>query len=393
MYEELKKRFQSVFGERASLLFSAPGRTELCGNHTDHQGGMVLAAAVNLEAAAAIRPRTDGRIRLLSEGYPMCEVELSALNPQKEEKGTTASLIRGVAGGFSARGFQPVGFDACVCSSVLTGSGLSSSAAFEILLGTIENHLTGAGLRPLEVARIGQEAENRYYGKPSGLLDQASSASGGIVWLDFAPGQEIQSETIDFRFEDFGYSLVVIDSGGDHADLTDDYAAIPGELGEVCAVFGKRVLREVDESEFYRRLPEVRKMTGDRAVLRAMHIYDENRRVLLSRAALKQGDIETFFRQLRASGRSSQLLLQNIIPSGSAKHQALSYALACAERLLDGEGASRVQGGGFAGTIQTFVPLDRLDSFCAEMNRLLGAESCHVLSVRPNGGMLLETME
>ena len=390
MYESLKQSFEKVFGEKPTLLFSAPGRTELIGNHTDHQGGMVLGASVNLETTAAVRPTGDGSIRLLSEGYPMCSVSLTDLSVREKEKGSTAALIRGVAAGFAARGFQPVGFEACVCSSVLSGSGLSSSAAFEVLIGTVLNFLTGAAFPALEIAKIGQEAENRYYGKPSGLLDQAAAASGGIVFLDFAPGQEVVSETIPVDFQDFGYAIAVIDSGADHADLTAEYAAIPQELGRVAAFFGKKVLREVDEEAFYEKLPEVRAAAGDRAVLRAMHIYDENRRVLLARAALKAGDMDGFFRQLNASGLSSQLLLQNIIPSGGGNNQALSYTIACAKRLLDGEGAVRVQGGGFAGTILTFVPLDRLDSFCAEMDRVLGRKSCHVLSVRPVGGVLLE---
>ena len=392
MYENLKSRFAEVFGKAPAFLFSAPGRTELIGNHTDHQGGMVLAAAVNLETAAAVRPREDGKIRLLSKGYPMCELSLDVLEPQEAETGSTMALIRGVAAGFAARGVQPLGFDACVCSSVLTGSGLSSSAAFEVLLGTVQNRLTGAGLPAMEIARIGQLAENRFFGKPSGLLDQAASASGGIVFLDFAPGQATRSERIEMDFEEHGFALVVIDSGADHADLTADYAAIPEELAEVCTFFGKRVLREVSEEEFYTYLPALRAAVGDRAVLRAMHVFDENRRVLLAKAALKSGDLPGFFRQLHASGRSSQLLLQNIIPSGATRTQALSYAIACAERLLDGEGTSRVQGGGFAGTVLTFVPLERLDSFCAEMNRLLDAEACHVLSVRPEGGVLLEDL-
>ena len=391
MYEALKEQFCRVFGEKPTLLFSAPGRTELIGNHTDHQGGLVLGASINLETAAAVRPTGDGRIRLLSEGYPMCSVDLSDLEIREEEKESTAALIRGVAAGFAARGFRPEGFEACVCSSVLPGSGMSSSAAFEVLIGTVLNHLTGAGLPALEIAKIGQGAENRYYGKPSGLLDQASSASGGIVYLDFAPGKEVFSETISVSFEDYGYAMVVIDSGADHEDLTADYAAIPQELGRVAAFFGKRVLREVDEAAFYEKLPEVRRAAGDRAVLRAMHIYDENRRVLLARAALKDGEMTGFFRQLNASGLSSQLLLQNTIPSGrDNREQALSYTIACAKKLLDGEGAVRVQGGGFAGTILTFVPLERLESFCAEMDRLMGRKSCHVLSVRPVGGVLLE---
>ena len=256
----------------------------------------------------------------------------------------------------------------------------------------MENHLTGANLPALEVARIGQRAENLFYGKPSGLLDQAASASGGVVFLDFAPGEETKSEKISVNFEEHGFALVVIDSGADHADLTAEYAAIPKELGQVSAFFGKKVLREVEEDTFYAQLPAVRAAAGDRAVLRAMHIYDENRRVLLAKAALKAGDLQSFFRQLHRSGRSSQLLLQNITPVGATDRQALAYTLACAERLLDGEGTCRVQGGGFAGTIQAFVPLDRLEAFCVEMNRLLDAEACHVLSVRQEGGVLLEEL-
>lgn len=392
MYEALKEQFRSVFGEKPTLLFSAPGRSELCGNHTDHQGGMVLAASINLETVAAVCPRTDHMIRLLSEGYPMCEIDLNELRPDEAEAESTAALIRGVAAGFADRGFAPVGFDACVSSNVLAGSGLSSSAAFEILLGTIENHLTAAGLGAMELAKIGQRAENTYFGKPCGLLDQAASASGGIVFLDFAPGKEVESEQIEFRFEDYGYALVVIDSGADHAGLTSDYASIPEELKKVAAFFGKQVLREVDEEVFYRALPELRRVAGDRAVLRAMHVFDENQRVMLARAALKQGDIDTFLRQIHASGRSSQLLLQNIIPAGAANMQALNFALACADRLLTGEGACRVHGGGFAGTVQAFVPLDRVDTFCGEMDRLLGAKSCHRLSVRPTGGVLVEEL-
>ena len=393
MYEALKERFADVFGTVPTMLFSAPGRAELCGNHTDHQCGMILAASINLETVAAVRPRDDARIRLLSEGYPMCEVDLSLLRPTEEEKESTPALIRGVAAGFAEKGFRPVGFDACVCSNVLAGSGLSSSAAFEILLGTIENHLTGAGLPAMELAKIGQMAENRFFGKPCGLLDQAAAASGGVVFIDFAPGKEPVSETIDVDFENYGYALVVIDSGADHAGLTDDYASIPRELHRVCEFFGKKVLREIDEREFYEMLPDVRRYAGDRAVLRAMHIYDENRRVHMARAALKLEDIETFLREVKASGRSSQLLLQNIIPGKTTDRQALNFALACAERLLDGEGACRVHGGGFAGTIQAFVPLTRVDAFCAEMDRLLGAKSCHRLSIRPVGGVLLEVLE
>ena len=259
MYDDLKNMFRSSFGMEPEMIFSAPGRSELCGNHTDHQCGLVLACAVDLETRAAVRPRKDGVIRLLSEGYPMCEVNLENIKPQEAEFGTTASLIRGVAAGMAGKGFQPVGFDAAVTSSVLSGSGLSSSAAFEILLGTIENELTGAGLSAMELAEIGKLAENVYYGKPSGLLDQAAAASGGAVLLNFAPGQAPTAEKIEADFEKLGYALCVIDSGADHAELTEDYAAIPKELGKVCAFFGKKVLAEVEEEEFMQALPELRK--------------------------------------------------------------------------------------------------------------------------------------
>ncbi len=392
MYEELKATFRETFGKNPQFLFSAPGRTEICGNHTDHQGGTVLAAAVNLETVAAVRVREDGVVRLLSEGYPMCTVDLGESEPREEEKNSTVALIRGVAAGFQKRGYRPVGFDACVCSGVLPGSGLSSSAAFEVLLGTVENHITEALLPALEIARIGQEAENLYYGKPSGLLDQAASACGGVTFLDFDPQQETVAESLAIRFEDYGYTICVIDSGADHANLTGEYAAIPQELQKVSAFFGKKMLREVPEEDFWRCLPELRQTVGDRPVLRAMHIYDENRRVLLARAALRQGDIGGFLRQLNASGLSSRLYLQNITPAGATREQALAYTLSCAEKLLDGEGASRVQGGGFAGTILTFVPTERLESFCREMNRLIGGEVCHILSVRSEGGVLMEDL-
>ncbi len=391
MYEELKKKFSSVYHVAPTMLFSAPGRTEICGNHTDHQGGVVLAGAVNLEAVAAVCPREDGTIRLLSEGYPLCELDLDSLEARAEEAGNTKALIRGVAAGFAFRGFKPRGFDACVCSSVLPGSGLSSSAAFEILLGTIQNTLTGAGLRPLQLAQIGQLAENRYYGKPSGLMDQAAAACGGVTFLNFAPDREPMAESLDFDFAAHGYDLCVIDSGADHADLTADYASIPEELGQVSAFFGKHVLHEVDEAEFHRKLPELRKVTGERPVLRAMHIFEENRRVIQARDALMHENMKDFLKALHDSGRSSQLNLQNIIPSNG--NQELAYTLACAERLLAGDGVCRVQGGGFAGTIQVFVPLEKTAAFCEEMNRLLGKDSCLVLQIRPQGGRLLEAVK
>ena len=388
MEEALIAHFQSQFGADPQYLFSAPGRTEICGNHTDHQGGMVLAAAVDLETTAAVRVRKDAVIRLVSEGYPACEIALNDLSVHEDELGTTSSLIRGVAAGFFDRGCMFPGFDAFVTSTVLSGSGLSSSAAFEILIASIFNYLCKSAFSPLELAKIGQSAENRYFGKPCGLMDQAASAAGGIVFIDFAGGRETKLERLQFDFSAYGYTLCVVDCGADHADLTPDYAAIPTELKAVSAVFGKSILRDVDENEFYMRLPEVRAAAGDRAVLRAIHIFDENRRVLAARDALKNGDLDVFFTMEKSSGRSSQLYLQNILPHSATVHQDLALALALAEKLLDGEGACRVHGGGFAGTLLAFVPEDLLPRFRREMEAVFGEGSCHMLSVNPNGGRL-----
>ena len=388
MEESLIAQFQGQFGTEPQFLFSAPGRTEICGNHTDHQGGMVLAAAVDLETTAAVRVREEPIIRLVSAGYPACEIALNDLSVREDEFGTTAALIRGVAAGFSDRGFVLPGFDAFVVSTVLSGSGLSSSAAFEILIASIFNYFCKAGLPALELARIGQSAENRYFGKPCGLMDQAASAAGGIVFIDFAGGGEPKLERLQFDFSSYGYALCVVDCGADHADLTPDYASIPEELRAVSAVFGKTILRDVDENEFFARLPEVRAAAGDRAVLRAIHIFDENRRVLAARDALKDGDLDIFFAVEKSSGLSSQLYLQNILPRGDATHQELALALALAEKLLDGEGACRVHGGGFAGTLLAFVPEDLLPRFRREMEAVFGNSSCHVLSVNPYGGRL-----
>ena len=295
-----------------------------------------------------------------------------------------------MAAGISARGFKVPGFDAYVTSRVLPGSGLSSSAAFEVLMGTIISHLSGAGLTALEIAQLGQYAENVFFGKPCGLMDQAASSLGGAITIDFADKDHPQVERLDLDLGVFGYALCIVDSGADHADLTDEYAAIPDELGEVCAVFGKQHLREVPEAEFYARLSAVRKAAGDRAVLRAVHVYEENRRVEKQVQALKAGDFDSFLELVKASGRSSWMYLQNVVPSGYKRHQELGVALALAEKLLGGRGACRVHGGGFAGTIQAFVPLEMLEDFRAGIEAVLGAGCCHVLSIRSEGGVLLE---
>ncbi len=390
MYESLKQSFADAFHHPPAFLFSAPGRTELGGNHTDHQLGRVLAGAVSLDTTAAVARNGSDMVQVLSEGYPICRISLSDLEIHPEETGSSAALIRGILSGIRAKGCSIPGFDAYVSSRVLPGSGLSSSAAFEVLIGTIVNHLSGCGLTPLQIAQLGQSAENVYFGKPCGLMDQAACAIGGIITIDFADAAAPLVEHLDFDLSATGHALCIIDSGADHADLTAEYAAIPGELRAVCRVFGQEHLRQVDEAAFYRRIPEVRAAAGDRAVLRAIHIFEDNRRVTEQVQALRAGDFERFLQLSKASGRSSWMYLQNVIPAGCTTHQELAVALALAEKLLDGRGAFRVQGGGFAGTIQAFVPLDMLDAFRSGMEAVLGAGSCHVLNIRPEGGILLE---
>lgn len=371
-----------------SYYFSAPGRTEISGNHTDHQHGCVLAAAVNLVTVAEVTLNHSGLIRVQSEGYPVVEVELKDLSVHEEEKNTTAALIRGVAAAFSQRGAQLEGFDARVHSSVLPGSGLSSSAAFEVLIGTICNELFfDRKLSPVEIAQVGQYAENVYFGKPCGLMDQTASSVGGMVFIDFENPDSPVVERIDFDFAAAGHALCIIDSGADHADLTDEYAAIPGELKKVSAFFGKEVLRDIPEADFFAALPELRHQVQDRAILRAIHFYQENSRVQRQAQALRDGDFDAFLRLVSESGRSSWMYLQNITPAGATEHQDVAVALALCDTLLRGRGAFRVHGGGFAGTVQAFVPLDMLDSFKTGIERVLGEGKCHVLSIRSEGGI------
>ena len=371
--------------------FSAPGRTEIIGNHTDHQHGCVLAAAVNLETVADVEFSGGNRIRVQSEGYPLVEIDLNDLDIHDDEKNSTAALIRGVAAAFSKRGAKLQGFDAKVRSTVLPGSGLSSSAAFEVLMGTIFNELFYDGkLTAVEIAQIGQYVENVYFGKPCGLMDQTASSVGGMVFIDFENPKAPVVERIDFDFEAAGHALCIIDSGADHADLTDEYAAIPGELRAVCACFGKDVLRDIPESVFLAALPKLRHRVPDRALMRAIHVYQENKRVLHLADALRRNDFEAFLSIVAASGRSSWMYLQNINPAGAWEHQDVAFTLALCDTLLNGRGAYRVHGGGFAGTVQAFVPLDMLDDFKAGIEAVLGDGSCHVLRIRPDGGIRVQ---
>ena len=372
-------------------IFSAPGRTEIGGNHTDHQHGCVLAAAVNLETVADVTLNGTDSICVQSEGYAPVTIDLDDLHVQEAEKNTTAALIRGVAAAFADRGAKIEGFDAKVRSTVLPGSGLSSSAAFEVLIGTILNALFFENkLSPVEIAQIGQYAENVYFGKPCGLMDQTASSVGGMVFIDFADPAAPVVERIDFDLHKAGYALCIIDSGADHADLTDEYAAIPGEIRAVCKLLGKDVLRQIPEADFFAAIPALRGKVTDRALLRCVHFYQENKRAVLLKDALKAGNIDTFLSLIKQSGQSSWMYLQNITPTGAVAHQEVAIALAMCDTLLAGKGAFRVHGGGFAGTVQAFVPLSMLDAFKAGIEAVLGAGSCHVLDIRPEGGIQVQ---
>ena len=382
--------FYTTFHSQPTHYFSAPGRTELSGNHTDHQHGCVLAAAVDLDTRAAVACNGADVIRICSRGYAPVEVDIHALTPLDAEINTTAALVRGVAAGFAALGCKLSGFDAYMESTVLPGSGLSSSAAFEVLMGTIINHLFWDGkATPVQVAQIGQYAENMFFGKPCGLMDQTASAVGGMVAIDFADPKEPIVQPLDFDFSATGYALCIIDSQASHADLTDEYAAITRELKAVCACFGKDVLTQVDEDAFYAALPALRTQCGDRAIMRAIHVFEENRRVPRQVEALQQRDFGAFLQLENESGHSSWMYLQNVIPTGSTAQQAVAVALALCKRLLNGRGACRVHGGGFAGTVQAFVPYDMLDAFRAQIDAALGSGACHVLSIRPQGGVAM----
>jgi len=383
--------FAAHFGGAPARYFSAPGRTEIGGNHTDHQRGRVLAAAVNLDTVAAVRPNGTDFIRIQSAGYPLCEVDVRKLQPIEAEINTTPALIRGVAARFSQLGCVLSGFDAYIESTVLPGSGLSSSAAYEVLIGTIINHLFfGGKVSQPEIAMIGQYAENVFFGKPCGLMDQTASAVGNLVTIDFFDKENPVIRPVHFDFSACGHALCIIDTRASHADLTDEYAAITQEIKAVCAYFGKEVLTQISENDFYAAIPALREQCGDRAVMRCMHFYQENERVPQQVAALEKGDFEAFLRLIKESGHSSWMYLQNVIPAGYKEHQDVAVALGLCAHYLKGLGAYRVHGGGFAGTVQAFVPFDILESFRAGIDAVLGEGACHVLSIRPQGGVEME---
>lgn len=384
--------FEKLYGNNNDIsLFSAPGRTEVGGNHTDHQGGRVLAASVNLDAAAVISKAAGGTIRVKSEGFPEDTINAADTDRKAEEKGTSAALIRGICAGFNNLGYNVGGFYAYTSSQVLAGSGLSSSAAFEVLIGAAINGLyCRSEAEPLSIAQIGRYAENEYYGKPCGLMDQAASAVGGFTLLDFSDSENPRAEKIPFDFASCGDTLCIIDTKGSHKDLTPDYAAIPNEMKLAAGCFGKKVLSEVDEKEFFASIPKVRAKAGDRAVLRAIHFFEENRRVTLEANALKNNDFEKFKRLVIESGRSSFQYLQNVYSPSHVKEQGVSIAIALCEKALSGiGGAWRVHGGGFAGTVQAYVPSKYFIGFKKYIESVFGENSCHRLYVRPAGGIMI----
>ncbi|MCI2047069.1 MAG: galactokinase [Faecalibacterium sp.] len=391
-YTAVLEGLDQTFGPHAeAMLCSAPGRTEIGGNHTDHQHGRVLAGSVNIDMIAAVGTNAAGLLRVQSEGYDLCEIDLAQLAARPEEENTSAAILRGTCAAFVQRGAKLSGLDVYIASNVPKGSGVSSSAAFEVLIGTILNEmfLGENKVSPVAIAQIGQWAENVYFGKPCGLMDQMASSVGNIITIDFADPQKPLIQPVDVDFAKAGLALCILDSGADHADLTDEYAAIPADCRAVAKVCGAKVLREVPFDTFVAKVSACRAACGDRAVLRAFHFYADDSRVPQQVNALQKGDFATFLRLVAESGDSSWELLQNVIPAGYKAHQDVAVALAVAKTALHGRGAVRVHGGGFAGTVQAFVPIEMLADFRQATEAVLGAGKCHVLSIRPEGGAVL----
>ena len=381
-------KFIQLYGDREISIFSAPGRSEVGGNHTDHQHCQVLAAGLNIDVIAIVAATDDGVIKIVSDHRDIDPIDTKDLAKKDAEENTSKALIRGVAAKLQSDGYQVGGFVAYMTSDVLQGSGLSSSAAFEVTIGTILSGLYNRmEISPVYIAQASQYAENIYFGKPCGLMDQMASSVGCLVNIDFEDPDNPKIKKVDVDFATFHHSLCIVDTKGDHANLTPEYAAIPGELKNLCAFFGRAYLREIPEEEFYKKLPEARKAVGDRAVLRAMHVYEDHKRVSLEVAALTEGRFEDFKDLIIASGRSSFQYLQNVYVNSDVQEQGVSVALALSERFLEGKGAWRVHGGGFAGTIQAFVPDEMVEEYRSYMDGFLGEGSCHVLKVRKYGGM------
>ena len=389
-YIQALKNFSALFGTGPVCIFSAPGRSEIGGNHTDHQHGHVLAASIQLDAIAVVRPTTEKKIRFQSEGYELVEVPLEVMEPIIEEYGSVSSLVKGVLSGFKKQGYKIGGFEAYITSDVLIGAGLSSSAAFETIIGTILSGLyNDSAISPIEIAKIGQYAENVYFGKPCGLMDQMACSVGSLVHIDFKDPENPDVERIDFSLSDVKYCLCITDTKGSHANLTADYAAIPLEMGQVATLLGKDVLGDLSPEGIYSNLVKIREELGDRAALRAIHFFEENQRAISEAEALKTKDFKRFLQLVKESGDSSFKYLQNVYTNQDVRHQNISIALAYSDHLLNSSGVSRVHGGGFAGTIQAFVPLSQIAQYKEGMDSIFGKDACQALHIRKYGGILV----
>ena len=390
-YTDLLNQFRSEFGDVDAEFFTSPGRTEIGGNHTDHNWGRVLAGAVNLDNVCVAAGNDTNIIRIVSEGYPRFEVDLSSLKPDKREQFTSSALVRGICSRLKEEGFSIGGFDACIDGGVPKGSGLSSSASFEVLIGAILNQLFNKGkLDPIRNAIIGQYSENNYFGKPCGLMDQTACAMGGLITIDFRDPSKPVVKKVSFNFVATGFSLVITDTGGNHADLNDEYASLPTDMKAVAAELGAKVLRQVSLEQVLDIIPKIREKVGDRAILRAIHFQKDNQRVVDQVEALENNDFKAFLNMVIDSGYSSYMYNQNIFPVNNVREQGVSLALALSEHVLKGQGAWRVHGGGFAGTIQAFVPQNLLDKYITTLEHVYGKGSCHKLFIRHQGAGKVE---
>jgi len=385
-YTSLLNKFTTEFGHADCEFFTSPGRTEIGGNHTDHNYGRVLAGAVNLDNVCVAAKNNTNIIRILSEGYPRFEVDLTWLRPDTREQYTSAALVRGICSRLTELGYNVGGFDACIDGGVPKGSGLSSSASFEVLIGAILSHLFNDDLLdPIQNAIIGQYSENNYFGKPCGLMDQTACAMGGLITIDFEDPSKPVVKKVNFDFVATGFSMVITDTGGNHADLNDEYASLPTDMKAVARELGAKVLRQVTLDQIIEAAPKMRSRVGDRAILRAIHFQGDNQRVVDQVEALEKNDFKSFLGMVTESGYSSFMYNQNVYPVNNVSEQGVSLALALSHLVLKGEGAWRVHGGGFAGTIQAFVPRKLVDKYVTTLEHIYGKGSCHALFIRHQG--------
>lgn len=390
-YIKALDKFEQLYGDRDVEIFSAPGRSEICGNHTDHQRGQVLACAVNLDAIGIVSRRDDDIVKIVSDSFDIKPINLGYLEKNPLEEGTSEALVKGVLAHFKRDGYNLGGFDAYFTSDVLMGAGLSSSAAFEVLVGTIcSGMFNDFKADAVYIAIASQYAENVYFGKPCGLMDQMASSVGNLISIDFEDIENPVINKVSVNFDKYGYALCIVDTKGSHADLTPEYAAVPKEMKEVASFFGKNVLREVPKEEFYSNINRIRAIFGDRAILRAIHFYDDNERVEKEVKALEKGDFDRFLKNIKKSGESSYQYLQNVFPVSAPSNQGVALCIALSKQIIGKNGVVRVHGGGFAGTMQAFVKNEFVKEYKSQIEKYFGEDSCHVLKVRKYGGMKVE---